>query len=209
MFTRLLYRIFRRQFLKYYHSEQTKGNGFEKMEKVFVDSSGRVYYRYSRDLDMPINRFKEVQKMLMLIKAGISEDSIKLFISSMKDSINGGKKPDIAKIGFFITELESRLGVFVDPDTLFSCAALMYIREDESLIEVDSVVHKEKIEQFKIDSQGGLYDFFYSAGLTDYIPFVGTTENEFNEYLRESELKLKALTMYMERYSTERPLLKV
>lgn len=205
MLSRVLYSILKRPFLKYYHSEQSNVKGFESMQKAFVDSEGAVYYRYHKDLDMPIKRFKEVQKMLMLIKAGLSEDTLTLIISNMKEAINGGKKPDIVRIGFLVTEMDLRKGVFVDPDMLFSCAALMYIREDEDPKEIDPIKHKSKIEQLKKDSQGGLYDFFYSAGLTAYIPFLGTTEKEFEEYLEESGLKLKALKMYLEKYSIELP----
>ena len=62
IFIKVLYRIFRVQFLKLYHSEQSSVVGFSKMEKAFVDSKGKVYYKSVRDLDMPLKRFKEVDR---------------------------------------------------------------------------------------------------------------------------------------------------
>jgi hypothetical protein len=203
MFLKVLYTLFRRQILELYHKEQPKRNGFDGMQKAFVDSSGRVYYQYVRDLDMPIKRFRECQKMLQLIKAGLSEGSLKMILALMRKSINSGVKSDIVKVAHMIEEMELRMGVFVDPEMLFKTSALMYVREDENPYEVDPLIHKQKIEQFKIDSEGGLKDFFYSTGIAAFIPFVGTTEEEFSEYLRESEFKMKALTMYLEKYTTE------
>ena len=203
IFIKVLYRIFRVQFLKLYHSEQSSVVGFSKMEKAFVDSKGKVYYKSVRDLDMSLKRFKEVQKLLMLIKAGLSEDTITLIIKAMKVAINSGRKPDVAEIGFLINEMERRIGVFVDPDMLFDCAAYMYVREDEIPTEISQTIHKEKIEQFKIDSKEGLYDFFYSAGLLNFIPFLGSTESDFNDYFQESEIKMKALQIHLKAYTTE------
>lgn len=202
MLSKVLYSIFKRQFLKMYHLDQPK-IGFDRMEKAFVDSNGMIYYRCVRDLDLPMERFRRAQRQLQLIKAGLSEDSLSLIVKTIITAINGGKRPDVAEIGFLVKEMDKRIGVLVDPEALFDSAAIMYIREDESPIVIDQAIHKQKIEQFKLDSQGGLYDFFYSTGLTAFIPFVGITESEFEEYLKESEIKMKALTMHMQKYITE------
>lgn len=203
MLGRLLYRIFRRRILKYYYSEQSKVKGFDKMEKSFVDSKGRQYYRCVRDLDMPIKRFKECQQLIRLISSGISEGNMRLITQAMRKAINSGRKPDVVEIGFLINEIDKTIGVFVDPDMLFECAAIMYIREDEHPCEIDPEIQKQKVEQLKLDSQGGLYDFFISAGLSDYIPFVGNTEKEFSEFLKESEIKLKVMNIHLQKYITE------
>lgn len=200
---KLFYILFKRRILKIYYFEQSKSNGFDKMEKKFVDSKGLTWFRAVRDLDMPIKRFKESQKLLMLMKAGLSEDTIKLICTAMKTALNSGRKPDIAEIGFLVNEMERRIGVFIDPDMLFQSAAIMYVREDEIPTEIDPAIHKEKVEQLKMDSTGGRYDFFCSMGIMDYIPFLGTTESEFEEYLTESEIKMKALKMHLEKYITE------
>lgn len=202
MLGKILLRVFRKQILESYYSERSKSKGFESMEYVFTDSNGKRYFKNSRDLDMPIKRFREVQKMIMLIKAGLSEDSVPLILSNMKDALNSGKKSDISRIGFLVEELSLRVNIWIDPDTLFKTAALMYIREDENPTDIDLSIHKQKVEQFKIDSTGGRYDFFTSAGITAYIPFLGITESEFEDYLMESEIKMKALQMNLEKYTT-------
>lgn len=189
--------------MKIYFSEQSKKTGFENMEKHFVDSLGNQYYRPKNDFDMPISRFKEIQKRLTLFQSGLSEKSIKLICDSMRKAINGGKKPDVAQIGFLINEIEKRANIYIDTDLLMDTACLLYIRQDENPAVIDWNIHKEKVDRLTIDSKEGLYDFFYMTGLMAYLPFVGTTPEEFDLFYRESEYKMKAIQTFLTKYSTE------
>lgn len=173
------------------------------MEKHFVDSKGNVYYRYQKDFDIPILRFKEIQTRLALFSSGLSETSIKLICESMKKALNSGRKSDLAVIGALIIEMEKRANIYIDTDLLMDTACLLYIRGDENPAIIDWSIHKEKVTQLTVDSMGGLYDFFYTTGLVTYLPFVGTTEEEFNLYYRESEVKMKAIQKFNQKYITE------
>lgn len=173
------------------------------MERWFTDSKGNAYYRYNNDFDIPILRFKEIQKRLVLFDSGLSGKSIALICEAMKKALNGGKKGDTAEIGFLIKEIEKRANIYIDTDLLMDTACLLYIREDESPTTIDWTIHKEKIDQLTIDSKGGLYDFFYMTGLTTYLPFVKTTKEEFDLFYYESEIKMKATNQYLNQYITE------
>jgi hypothetical protein len=173
------------------------------MEKHFVDSKGNSYFKYASDFEIPIIRFKEIQKRLVLLNSGLSGDTILMLCEAMKKALNNGKKPDIAEVGFLIKEIEKRSNIFIDTDLLMDTACLLYIRQDEQPTKIDWPIHKEKVAQLTIDSKGGLYDFFYMTGLTTYIPYLGTTDEEFNLFYSESELKMKSLKMHLENYTTE------
>lgn len=205
MIGRFIYKLFKPIFLKHYFGEQSKRTGFENLHKAFIDSNGKTYYACENDLLLPIQRSKEIQRKVQLIRAGLTEDNLSLMLDAMEKALNSGKKADQAQIGFLIIETRRRMGVWIDPDLLFDTVALMYIREDEQPESIDLSIHKEKIAQFKKDSLGGLRDFFYMAGLQEFIPCLGISESEWNEYFRISEAKMKALTMHMETYITESP----
>lgn len=199
---KLLYWLFRKRFNSFYFNQQSKKQGFVNMDKQFVDSNGLVYYRYPKDFDIPISRFKEIQKRITLINSGLNEQTLLMICNAMEKALNNGKKPDIAEIGFLIKEMKKRANIFVDTNLLMDTACLLYIREDEDPLIIDWNVHKQKVEQLTTDSKGGLYDFFYMNGLMAYIPFVGTTSEEFDSYYRESEVKMKALQMYLANSTT-------
>jgi hypothetical protein len=147
---------------------------------------------------MPITRFKEVQKHLMKIKSGLSDENLNRIIQKMKEAINRGKNPDIATVGHLIIEMEQRQEVIIDPDTLLQLCTLTFIREDEDASVVNEVIQKEKVEQFKNDSAGGLYDFFYQAGIYQYVPFMKKSQEEWNEYLEHCRVKIEALNKFLE-----------
>lgn len=199
---KLLYTLFKRQFLKYYFLEQSNKSGFEKMKKVFVDSDGRQYFTPENDFDIPHERTKEIEKKLMRIASGLSDGELNKFFDAMEKALGNGKKPDIAQIGFLIKEMRLRQEILLHPDLMFDMVALKYIREDEDPCIVNVDIHKEKIEQFKKDSKDGLYDFFYGAGLSTYIPYLTKLESEWEEYWRESEIKIKAMNQHLQAYTT-------
>jgi len=200
---KLLYILFRKRFDSFYFEKQSKKKGFENMERHFTDSAGNAYYRYNKDFDIPILRFKEIQKRLVLFNSGLSDKSIKLICEAMRKALNGGKKPDLAEIGFLIKEIEKRADLYIDTDLLMDTTCLLYIRQDENPAVIDWTIHNEKIKQLTIDSKGGLYDFFYMTGLTTSLPFVGTTSEEFDLFYYESEVKMKAMNQYLNQYITE------
>jgi hypothetical protein len=202
MIGKVIYKLFKPLFLKHYYNEQSKRTGFENLKKVFIDSNGKSYFTTMNDLELPIARSKDLQLRLMRIRSGMSDDNLKLFCEVIKKALNNPSKPDTARIGHTVIEIEKRIGVWIDPDMLFDTVAFMYIREDENPAEVDMSIHNEKIEQFKKDSTGGLKDFFYMAGLTEFIPFLGISESEWSEYFTQSTIKMKALKMQTENYIT-------
>ena len=172
------------------------------MEKVFVDSNGKVHYVPRNDFDMPHERTKALEKSIMRLKAGLSEDDMDLILDAMEKALNSGKKSELAVIGHCIIEIRKRKELLLHPDLLFDIAALRYIREDEDPSIIDIEKHKQKIEQFKKDSQGGLYDFFYKTGLTTFIPYLQKLEPDWEEYMTMSKIKIQALQTHLKAYTT-------
>lgn len=203
MFGKLIYQILKPFFLRYYFLDQSKKAGFENMKKVFVDSNGKQYYCPENDFDIPHMRTREIETRLMQISSGLSNTELEKFFDAMEKALGGGKKPDIAMIGFLIKEMRLRKEILLHPDLMFDLVALRYIREDEDPTVIDGDIHKEKVAQFQKDSKDGLYDFFYGAGLTAYIPYLTKLESEWSEYWQESQAKIQAMNQTLKAYTTE------
>jgi hypothetical protein len=195
-----IYRLFRKQILKYYYLEQNKG--FEKLDKCFVDSNGIGYWRYGEDFTIPLQRVRYLNKKIQELNKGFSDDEYIKILTAIEGAINGGKKPDLVTVGFLVKELKDRRDLALHPDIMFDLAATIYIREDENPAEVAMSIHNEKIEQFKKDSVEGLYDFFYNAGLEKYIPYLTKLEGEWEEYWKESTIKIKAMNTMLNQITT-------
>jgi hypothetical protein len=197
---KLLYILFEKQFLKYYFNSQSRK---PNLKKIFVDSNGTKYYTFVDRYDVPIMRFKEIEKRVMLMQYALSDSNIDLFCDAMEKALNKGKAMDIAMIGHLINELRGRKEIMLNEELLFELVGLLYIREDEDESKVNDVIQAEKVMQFKKDSVGGLYDFFYRAGLKTYIPYLEDLKDDFNEYITTSNIKLKAIEKQMKDYITK------
>jgi hypothetical protein len=187
-------------FIKYYFLEQSKKSGFEKMIKVFVDSSGKDYYTTQNDFDTPLERIRGVERCVRQISAGLSGEEDDKIIQAMERALGDGKKPNMAMIGHLIIEKKRRKEMLLHPDAMFDLLAYKYVRADEDPSVIDKTIHAQKIEQFRKDSRDGLYDFFYKMGLSAYIPYLTKLESDWNEYYRESEAKIKAMNIHLSDY---------
>jgi hypothetical protein len=200
MIGKLLYKLIKPFFLKYYFLDQSKKSGFEKMLKVFIDSNGKAYYTTQNDFDTPLERVRGIERCVREISAGLSGDENKKIREAMKKALGDGKKPNIAMIGHLLIEMERREEMLLHPDAMFELLAYKYVREDEDPAVVDKDIHQAKITQFRKDSKDGLYDFFYRMGLSAYIPYLTKSESEWNEYYRESEAKIRAMGIHLNEY---------
>lgn len=203
MIYKLIYWLFKKQLLKIYYSEQSKKKGFENMASAFVDSNGRKYYKGINDFDIPILRNKAIHYCLLALLRGLSEEEIDKILDKMEAALGEGKKPKIPEIGHLIIEMRRRKEMYLHPDIMFDMVAYLYIREDEDPAVIDKEIHKEKIAQFRKDSTGGLYDFFYAAGLSLYIPYLTKLESEWDAYWEDSTVKVKAMNRFLELSTTE------
>jgi hypothetical protein len=203
MLGKLTYKLFKPFFLKHYYLDQSNKSGFEKMKKVFVDSNSREYYLPENDFDTHLERIRGIERCVREISAGLSNDEQKKIREAMKKALGDGKKPNMAMIGHLIIEMDKREEMLLHPDVMFDLMAYRYVRSDEDPAVIDNKIHKEKIEQFRKDSMGGLYDFFYRMGLSAYMPYLTKLESEWSEYYRQSEIKITALNKQLNEYLSE------
>ncbi len=203
MIYKLLYWLFKKQLLKIYYLEQSKKKGFEGMEKKFIDSNTVAYYVPVDEFDMPHLRTKEIQLCVLKIIRGLSDEEIDKIMNAMEVALGEGKKPNIAKIGHLIIEMRKRKEMLLHPDLLLNLVSYHFIREDEDPCVIDKEIHRQKIEQFKKDSQGGLRDFFLGAGLNMYIPYLTKLPHEWDELWETSTVKIAAMNQHLEQIITK------
>jgi len=202
MISKLIYRLLKPLFLKYYFNEQSKKDGFESMGKSFIDSNGKQYYSTINDFDMPYERTKALEKAVMRLRSGLSEEEHDLILDTIEKALNSGKKSELAVIGHCVIEMRKRKDLLLHPEIMFDIAALRYIREDEKPYIVDPEIHRQKVKQFIKDSEGGLYDFFYKAGLSKFIPYLEKLEIDWDEHILNSRIKTQALAIHLKAYIT-------
>lgn len=206
---RLLYYLFPTSFHKLVFESQRKPVNFENYDLQFVDSNGKRYYKCRNPLDEPIVRKGRFEQSFLELEAAVSRKELDKILEAMEQALNrkdkkNGMSPDLGMIGHLINELKLRKDTLLHPDIMFEMVACMYIREDEHPGKFDEEIHAQKIEQFKKDSQGGLYDFFYSSGLTAYMPYLEKYKGDLPEILEQGRMRIKAMGEQLDRYFLEK-----
>lgn len=160
---------------------------FAKMHAVFVDSEGRKYFSYLSMDDCPLPRYEQLQITLQELDNRISYTDLDLFADTILKIANDEKrKTKVTDLGSMALALKKRRELLYEPELMFKMCSILYIREDQDPAVWDEDLEKGKIEQFKKDSRAGLYDFFYSAGLRNYLP--GSTQSK-SESMQLQELE--------------------
>lgn len=212
---RLIFNLFKTAFLKLAFSQQSKPVGFEKLSFKFIDSNGERYHRFNEDLDIPVQRKGQIERIMQELEAGISQSELDRFLVAMSKALDGkdkkgNLKPDIPMIGWLIEEMKMRKASILHPDILLELLCAVSIREDEDPAVWDEEIQQQKLIQIGKDcSEGsGLYDFFHKASLRESIPFLDITQGKWNEYLNHSRTKIKAMEVMLQDYSSEKESLK-
>lgn len=166
--------------------------------RVFQDSKGIGYHRYDDEMQMPIERMKEIQTCIREITNKVSDTDLVAFLDNQSKIIYGNEPADkklemLAKHNGILKE-RTEFSVAA-PDLLMNLAAILYIREDEDPFVVSREIHDQKVAQFTADSRGVLADFFYRVGLSAYLPSPSGLTTGIEQLLQHSaELTAKART---------------
>ncbi len=202
---------FKKKAIEYAFSQQGKPKSFNGLTQVFIDSEGRKYFKHEDDVMLPFQRLSALKVCMSELNSRISAGELTEFLDAMEKglmSLASTKKGEVAgasKIGWLISEIKWRRDNLIHEDLLFKLASIIYIREDEDPAIIDSAIEEQKITQFKKDSagrEGGTWAFFFRAPLKEYIPFTITSEDDWTEYLKTSEMRMKAEKKMMESFRT-------
>lgn len=185
--------------LKYFRKKKEatpiKPQWAAKCDMVHVDNSGKAYYKFTDELDMPILRKNELDKNLMELRYGSDLDDVLASMTGALNESHGGKiKPNTTQIGFFCKELRDRKKYLIEGETLFKICANTLIRDDESPYLVDQTLLKEKCETFKNEiNENGLYLFFCKVDLRKYLNLSSISIPQFAQMMRSSNARMKAV----------------
>lgn len=174
---------------------------FEALKHVFTDSKGQRYYQFIDPYDIPLPRAGKIEEFNYQLQRKFNTYELDLFQKKMEDlNIRAIQNMDnkeivrevLVKQGALVQEIALRENQVIHPELMFDMVAVCYIREDENPVVFDQRIHDEKVDQFKIDSVGRLYDFFYTEGMKRYWPYLEGTQKTLEELWAYSMDKIAA-----------------
>jgi len=202
-----IYKLFKRKLNSFvFENEVIHGNFFDKCEVYYIDRNGAKYYKPINLFDLPHQRNQYLQGLLKKLEMGFNTKDYNLFIDEFKKNheliITGDDKVKgkaLAKIGSYINELDARQQIQIEPTLLLEFMAVILIREDENIEEIDHKVIDLKVEQFQKDDKLRDSIFFFNSGLTSLISFSENLEANWSEFI---ESQIQEATMMTKIFDT-------
>ena len=190
---------FKKKAIQHAFNNQSLGRDehLAKMNLSFIDSEGVKYYCYRDEEDIPLPRYEEIQIIIQEVENRISNVDLDEFVSKGEEIIFGAKyKKDADKvknISHMFFAIKKRRELLYEPYLLFKLASALYVSEHQDPTIWDERYEETKLNRLKIDATGGLRDFFYGAGLRNYLPpsWESMKESSLLQELKNQQQQVK------------------
>jgi len=182
-------------FLEYLHKKNGTKITKENLTFAFNDLEGNGYYKFDKELALPISRLSKMQEYLVWLSKGISKEEYIKAIDIAETCLTDGLKnaKGIAKIGFVLHELKDRCNMVIHDELFYNILAVQIIRHDESVSDFNQTIHMEKVDMFK--RMDNLDDTFF-LNIQEYLEVFGLsniTKIHLQELLKESRTLREAM----------------
>ena len=183
-------------FIGFIIEEQQKVISIADLERVFIDTNGKLYFRFPKTMSTPVERLAKQMEFNMYISSGIDRNEWLKIRDAMRNVLNDGLGNPVtaSKLGALIEVLSGRLENIMHPELMYNIVAIQWIREDEDPAVFNQQIHNEKIEEFKkMVNDKGAYFFFQQTELGLVSSLLRLTPHEFTALWENSQKELLSL----------------
>lgn len=159
------------------------------------EAKGVKYYAFQNDVDMPTGRYMFIQNFLQEVNLRMNLDTLKEYVQAIRKNIDGSKgHVDIVKVAVLIDQLESRVELAFEPDTVYRLASCIFFDETELLTTYNIKHNEQKIAAWKSE---GTLDFFYRKPFEELTGLKGISQDVIRNYLEAVPKFAEKLTSEM------------
>lgn len=161
---------------------------------------GHTYYRFPKELNLPLERFSMSMSLMERISSGLSGSEMERILSGMERALSAGlsNPKNAAVVATYIHVIRERQNTVIHRDLLLNLAATWVVREDEDPGQIDPDIHQQKLTLFEGMCKEASHDFFTRLDIEPLMPLLTMSPQDFQilwEYNVEAQRKLtQALT---------------
>jgi hypothetical protein len=191
----IFFNLFEKRFIKWLNKKNSIKLTVNNLVFAFHDLDGNAYYKFPKEMELPLLRTSKVQEFLMWLVKGVSKEEYLKVLDAAENALVKGlsDQKGTAKIGWALQELKDRCNMVVHHQLFYNIIAAQLIRKDESPTDFNNEIHMQKVEAFKaMDMQT---DAFFLAILELIAPLglLNITREQLELLLKESVVKEVAL----------------
>lgn len=195
-----LFNKYEKQFLE--HINKKRGITLTKDNLVFSfhDLDGNGYYKFPKEISLPMARLGKLQEYIMWLSAAINGEELERQLNRIDAVLTEGLKhgKGAAKIGFIVSDLKDRKNMIIHNELFYNMIACQIIRHDESVTDFNNDIQMQKVEAFKnLDSQNDTF-FLNIQEFLKALNWSNITREEYQTLLKESIIKREATEKVMQ-----------
>lgn len=186
---KLIFRLFEKRFIRYLNKKNGIKLTKDNLVFAFHDLDGTAYYKFSKELDLPLIRAAKVQEFLMWLVKGVSKEeylkALDLAESALVKGVSDQK--GTAKIGYVIHELKDRCNMTLHDELFYNIIAAQLIRSDESPNSFNNDIHMQKVDAFKLMDKDDDTFFLGIRELLGPLGLSNITKEQLEQLLKHSQ----------------------
>ena len=170
------------------------GTPLRPMVELFKHD-GYTYYRFPKELNLPLERFSMSMSLMERISSGLSGSEMERILNGMEKALSAGlsNPKNAAVVGAYIHVIRERQSTVIHRDLLLNLAACWVVRGDEDPAVVNPTIHQAKLELFEAMCKEASHDFFTRLDIAPLMPLLTMSPQDFQilwEYNVEEQRKL-------------------
>ncbi len=186
---KLIFNIFENRFIKFLNKKNSIKLTKDNLTFSFYDSDGLGYYKFPKELELPMTRLAKMQEYMMWLSKGVSQEEYIKAITIAENCLEGGIKDGkgLARIGFVLHELKDRCKMIIHDELFYNIIAVQVIRNDESVTEFNNEIQMQKVAAFK---QMDFNSDTFFLNIHEYLEAFGLsniTKNKYDQLLKNSQ----------------------
>ena len=163
----------------------------QKIEAAFV-CKGVTYYRFKKDYDMPVGRYKWVANTLNEVNMRMTSEMLLQYIDQLMNILSGKKgKVDLTEAVILLTKMKSHALLEFNVATVERLATVIYFDDTELLNTYDRDKGRQKIAQWRAANN---VDFFMMKPIGELLKLKDFSINSFQEYVNWQRETFEILT---------------
>ena len=156
---------------------------------------GHTYYRFPKELNLPLERFSMSMSLMERISSGLSGSEMERILSGMEKALSAGlsNPKNAAVVAGYIHVIRERQDTVIHRDLLLNLAATWVVLDDEDPGVIDPTIHQKKLELFEAMCKEASHDFFTRLDIAPLMPLLTMSPQDFQilwEYNVEEQRKL-------------------
>lgn len=163
----------------------------QKIEAAFV-CNGITYYRFKKDYDMPVGRYKWVHNTLNEVNLRMTNEMLMGYIDQLMGILSGKKgKVDLTEAVIMLTKMKSHATLEFNIATVERLASVLYFDDTEILHTYDRDKGRKKIAEWRAANN---VDPFLMKPIGELLKLKDFSINSFQEYVNWQRETFEVLT---------------